>query len=51
MSDQQADDKFMYTKKHDKIKDDYCLDNNITLFRISYKDNLKQKLIFLKLEN
>lgn len=32
------------TQKHDKIKNDYCHNNNITLFRISYKDNLDESL-------
>jgi len=32
---------------HDKIKTDYCLENNITLFRIKYNDNIAEKLKFL----
>ena len=32
------------TMKNDKIKNQYCIDNNILLFRISYLDNLEEKL-------
>ena len=35
---------FEITKKHDKIKKDYCLTNNIKLVIISYKENLQQRL-------
>lgn len=31
-------------KIKDKIKTDYCLNNNILLFRIDYKDNINNKL-------
>ena len=31
-------------QKKDKIKTEYCETNNIKLFRISYKDNIKNKL-------
>lgn len=30
--------KFIITQKHDKIKNEYCKQNNITLIRVSYKD-------------
>jgi very-short-patch-repair endonuclease len=30
----------------DKIKDEYCLKNNIHLIRISYLDNIEDKLVF-----
>ena len=33
-----------YTQLHDKIKNKYCLDHNISLYRISYKDNLSISL-------
>jgi len=35
------------TKINDKIKDDFCINENINLLRISYKDdiNIKLKLI------
>lgn len=39
-----------YTKFHDKLKNEYCKNNNITLYRISYKDNLEQQL-FTIIEN
>lgn len=38
MSIEQANKNFIEQKKRDKIKDDYCLKNNIPLIRISYKD-------------
>ncbi len=31
-------EKLKYTQKHDKIKTQYCLDNNIVLLRIKYTD-------------
>lgn len=35
---------FEYIQKHDKIKTNYCLNNNISLLRISYLDNIEEKL-------
>lgn len=35
---------FEIIQKHDKIKLDYCLTNNINLVRISYKENLSHRL-------
>jgi len=35
------------TQKHDNIKNDYCMKNNIILFRINYKDDLFDKLNFI----
>lgn len=37
---------FLITQKHDQIKNSYCLQNNISLIRISYKDknNIQQIL-------
>ena len=37
-------EKFDYLVKHDQIKTQYCADNNIDLLRISYKDNIQEKL-------
>lgn len=34
-------------KNRDKIKNDYCLKNNIRLIRISYKENLTESLMLL----
>jgi len=34
----------MYTQKHDKIKNNYCYENNIILNRISYLENIQEKL-------
>lgn len=35
-------------KQHDKIKTDYCVENNIKLIRINFNDNIYKKLkIFL----
>ena len=46
-----ADEKFKERKKFDKIKDDYCANNKITLLRIPYtmfdKENTYQEF-FLK---
>ena len=40
---EEAELQFEYTKKNDKIKNQYCLDNNIALLRIPFweKDNIK----------
>ena len=35
---------FLTRQKHDQIKTDYCKNNNIPLLRISYKDNIEEKL-------
>lgn len=35
---------FRETKKRDKIKTEYCFNNNIQLIRISYKENINQIL-------
>lgn len=35
---------FYKRKEHDQIKNDYCKKNNISLLRISYKDNIEDKL-------
>lgn len=35
---------FLYRINHDDIKTKYCEDNNIILIRISYKDNINEKL-------
>lgn len=36
MTDEEANQKLLETQKRDKIKDEYCLDNNIPLLRIPY---------------
>ena len=33
-----------YTKENDEIKNNFCLKNDINLYRISYKDNVIEKL-------
>lgn len=35
---------FERTVKHDKLKNDYCANNNIRLLRISYLENIEEKL-------
>ena len=35
-------EKFLITKKHDEIKNEYCRNKNIKLIRISYKDNINE---------
>ena len=37
-------DKYEYTKKHDNIKNEYCISNNIKLYRIKYDENITDKL-------
>ena len=39
-----GEEKFKQTQKHDKIKNQYCLDNNINLLRIKYNENIEKKL-------
>ena len=39
-----GEEEFEKTKIKDKIKDQYCIDNNINLLRISYLDNIYDKL-------
>ena len=38
------DDKFNIRKERDKIKNDYCLNNNIKLLRIKYTENIEDIL-------
>jgi hypothetical protein len=38
ISNEDAMKSFNFTKKHDKIKNDYCKNHNIKLLRISYED-------------
>ena len=42
-------DKLVDTQKKDKIKTDYCKNNNIKLLRIKYDENISDKMITLKL--
>ena len=35
-------------RRYDEIKNKFCLDNNITLFRISYKENIEEKMLLIK---
>ena len=35
---------FKYIKRHDQIKTQYCKNNDIKLFRITYEDNIQEKL-------
>lgn len=37
-------DGFNITQKHDKIKNEYCKNNNIKLLRIKYNENIEKKL-------
>lgn len=37
-------ERLQYIKQHDQIKTQYCNENNIHLLRISYKDNIQEKL-------
>lgn len=51
IGDEKAEKTFIITKKHDKIKDEYCATNHLNLLRIPYtmfdKDNTYQEF-FLK---
>ena len=38
------DRKLEYYKKHDKIKKEYCLKNNIPLFEVTYLDNIEESM-------
>lgn len=39
-----GENSFGYVQKHDKIKTEYCENNNIRLLRISYFENIEEKL-------
>jgi hypothetical protein len=39
-----GNDEFLKIKMRDKIKDEYCKNNNIILIRIKYDDNIKESL-------
>jgi len=39
-----GDKSFEYRKLCDKIKDDFCLANGIKLYRISYLENIENRL-------
>ena len=39
-----GDEGLQYRIKHDEIKNKYCIDNNISLLRISYNDDIESKL-------
>lgn len=41
--------KLKYTQNNDKIKTEYCENNNIRLIRIGYDENIEEKLLFLNL--
>lgn len=41
---EEAKQNFEIIKKHDKIKTDFCKNNGIYLLRISYKDNIIDKI-------
>ena len=43
-SDEKSLSLFEYIKHNDSIKNNYCLSNNIKLFRISHNDNLAQRM-------
>jgi hypothetical protein len=44
----QNKDTFKHLQQNDKIKTDYCLNNKINLLRISYKENILNKLSLIK---
>ena len=44
-----GDKKLKLTQERDKIKTEYCIDNNIQLIRIRYDENIKEKLQLIDL--
>lgn len=44
MTDEMAQNNLIKTQKHDKIKNEYCANNDIKLVRISYNENLETRL-------
>ena len=44
LADDKLQENYEYVKKHDKIKTEYCKNHNIKLLRISYKENIENKL-------
>ncbi len=44
MTDSEVQAAFDKTQKHDKIKQNYCINNGINLCRITYKENIKERL-------
>jgi hypothetical protein len=46
-----GDEEFSKTQKHDKIKNEYCKENNIKLIRIKYNENINNKLCQIGIEN
>lgn len=44
LSKSQSINQFKRTKFHDSIKDKYCIENNIKLIRISYKEKIEQRM-------
>lgn len=42
--DDEIEEKFKYTQKHDKIKNEYCKNNNINLLRIRYDEDIEKIL-------
>lgn len=47
MSDEEAEEHFIYIQKHDDIKNKYCAENDIPLIRVPYweKNNLEQYIM------
>ncbi len=43
-----GNDKLIKTKINDKIKNEYCLNNNIRLIRIKFDENINEKLNLIK---
>lgn len=42
--DWNTEEHFIYIKKHDELKNNYCREHNIKLFRINYKDDIVKEL-------
>lgn len=46
-----GEEHYIMTFKHDRIKDEYCRNNNIKLLRINYKENKKIPILLSKFIN
>ena len=42
-----GDKQFIITQRHDNIKDEYCMNNNIKMIRIKYNEDVLNKLSYL----
>jgi very-short-patch-repair endonuclease len=43
-----GEERYLEQKKKDEIKNNFCFKNNITLLRIKYNEDIREKLTFIK---